>query len=411
MTHKYLAGIVFGLLFAVPTIIFAAEDSFRGPGDCATRDECKIYCDVDAHREECLNFAEQNGIMSKEEVEKAKKFIQQTGPGGCIGEECRTYCENPAHQEECVTFGLEHGFITKEDAERFKKFREIEEKGGGPGGCRGEECKTYCDDPAHEDECFEFAKKNGLIKPEDEKHYEAGRKIRQKIKTGEAPGSCSSEVECRNYCSDIGHVEECVKFGASQTGMSEAEVRLMLQEFKDRKRDARQFNDGQRQFSGPGGCSSEAECRAYCSQNPKECSKFSPPNGERESRPEGKNYDNNRQMEQDKYDGRQDFEFQGDFREQMKNMSPEDQERYEQYMKNPQGIQPQNMQFEENMKPGQYPQYEQNYQQNNQPPSDIMHILPPEGGYTPPSGSGAQVYQFSTLANILSAFLNFFGVR
>lgn len=210
------------------------ERSFEGPGGCTTKEECRSYCDEDGHKEECLTFAVQNGLMSQEEADRARKFLNQTGPGGCRGEECKEYCSDPSHKEECIDFAVKNGLIQPEEAERFRKFKEIEEK-GGPGGCKGEACRTYCEDESHRDECFAFAKEKGLIGEEEVKQFETGLKIREKIKESGGPGGCKSENECHSYCSDVSRVEECVKFGAQHTGKSEAEIEKMLREFKDIK--------------------------------------------------------------------------------------------------------------------------------------------------------------------------------
>ena len=50
---------------------------------------------------------------------------------------------------------------------RIEKFKAIDEKvktQGGPGGCRGEEeCRAYCSDTSHFDECAAFAVNEGFL--------------------------------------------------------------------------------------------------------------------------------------------------------------------------------------------------------------------------------------------------------
>lgn len=393
------------------------QGSFKGPGGCTSREDCKAYCDVDGHQQECLDFAVANGFMNKDEAERAKKFLNQTGPGGCRGEACRTYCDDPAHGEECIDFAVKNGLIPKDEAERMKKFMQIEKGGGGPGGCRGEACRTYCDDSAHRDECFAFAKEKGLLRPEEEQHYEAGKKINQKIKESGGPGGCASEESCHSYCSDPGHIEECVKFGAAQTGRSEAEVTEMLREFKefknrkpgpgpgfddmrsrrDESRDSSEFRgrpefgDDQRnrmdfengrgeqdrgRMSGPGGCTSEESCRDFCSTHQEECSKF---------RPQG--VPDDRMQE-----GRPDFqERSAGERPDPRNMTPEQQKMFEEYQKNPSEFQ--EMRLPEGMMPP--------------PPPPTSELPPPP----PPTSPSSQVLDTSFLANALSAFLQLFQGR
>ena len=237
-------------LLLASTLLAYAQEAFVGPGDCTTKEECRKYCDEDGHREECLKFAVENGLMTQEEVDKALKYLKQAGPGGCRGEECKTYCEDKSHREECLNFAEEHGFISEEEAARARKFRAIELE-GGPGGCKGEECRVYCEEESHHDECFAFAREKGLLQEGEIEDYETGLKIREKIKESGGPGGCTSENECQNYCSNISHVEECVEFGATQTGKSPDEVRRMLEEF-ERHKERLQNSPSFRGFDGAG---------------------------------------------------------------------------------------------------------------------------------------------------------------
>src|SRR3989338_4241878 len=43
-------------------------------GNCGGKDECKTYCEDTAHIETCLNFAEQHGLLSADELYNCKKF-------------------------------------------------------------------------------------------------------------------------------------------------------------------------------------------------------------------------------------------------------------------------------------------------------------------------------------------------
>lgn len=56
-----------------------------------------------------MQFAIENGLMSEEDAARMKEMGNMTGPGGCKGEECRNFCEDPAHREECMAFANERG--------------------------------------------------------------------------------------------------------------------------------------------------------------------------------------------------------------------------------------------------------------------------------------------------------------
>ncbi|OGG76686.1 hypothetical protein A3B35_00385 [Candidatus Kaiserbacteria bacterium RIFCSPLOWO2_01_FULL_54_24] len=227
-----------------------------GPGGCR-REACKTYCENPEHMDECLKFAEENGLMSSEDLERAKKFGNKPGPGGCRGRECESYCENPEHMDACIAFAEENGMMSKEEAERAKKFAGKP----GPGGCVGEACRRYCDDAAHQDECFKFAVDNGLLSEEDQERM---KEMRDFV----GPGGCKGE-ECRTYCEvdDPGRQAECRAF-AKENGIGLG----------------RGGPQGEG-MSGPGGCKTPDECRAYCESHQEECGGFRP--GEGPDRPVG----------------------------------------------------------------------------------------------------------------------------
>lgn len=145
-----------------------AIEKFGGPGGCSNMDECDNFCSTMGNEEICMNYAMEHGLFKPEEAERMKKMMTMEGPGGCIGRECEFYCETPEHQLECMEFAYQEGFMEEEEYQEAKKFMEATGGTGiGPGGCQGQECEAYCDDPAHQDECFEFFKNAGMIDPEE----------------------------------------------------------------------------------------------------------------------------------------------------------------------------------------------------------------------------------------------------
>ena len=154
----------------------AMQRGAKMPGNCKSKDQCESYCQNPDHMEECLAFAEEAGFIPKEELEQAKKFMQHMKegktPGGCRSEqECETYCFEGDHIEECMSFAEKNGLASKEEIEMFKKTG-----GKGPGGCRGRECETFCNQEENQETCFSWAKENGMMKQEDLQRMEEGKK-------------------------------------------------------------------------------------------------------------------------------------------------------------------------------------------------------------------------------------------
>lgn len=229
------------------------------PPPCRGKTECDEYCAVFEHLEECITFAEAAGFISSEEATMVRKTGGK-GPGGCRGEEdCEAYCEDPANAEECINFALEYGFMSPEEAEVAKKMLAAGMT-SGPGGCKGEEeCEVYCNDMSHMAECVDFAEKAGFISPEDAAR---ARKMAEMGLT--TPGNCENEEECRAYCEDPAHAQECLDFGVKMGEISPEEAEEAREGLEMMQR------------GGPGGCESEEECISYCEEpsHGEECLNF-----------------------------------------------------------------------------------------------------------------------------------------
>lgn len=276
MTKKYfgLFGAMAGaLLFA--GVAFAQENTPTFPiaelGGCSSKAECKTYCDQTDHRDACIAFAEEQGLMFKEEAAAARSFIKKVqngeGPGSCsTKDECQSYCAQAEHRKECVAFALENGLRPPPAAERHRqnedknqsKIVEILSEGPGPGGCTTPgECKTYCGAPEHREECFQFAKDHGLMSAD-----EADRARILVSKPG--PGDCRGE-ECKVYCAKEEHRDECTAFAIKHGFMTKEKA---------------DHEEKLRTLVGPGNCQGVGACREYCA-NPEhrdECRAFAQEN-------------------------------------------------------------------------------------------------------------------------------------
>jgi len=147
-------------------------------GNCADQASCKAYCDKPANIDACLSFAEKNNLMSKEEIKVAKNFKNtgMTGPGGCKGKnECSTYCNGPDHMDECITFAEKNGMMSGSQLEEAKKVQGAIAKGIKPPACGGKDaCNTYCSSSEHMAECVSFAEAAGIISKEEAEKIKSG---------------------------------------------------------------------------------------------------------------------------------------------------------------------------------------------------------------------------------------------
>ena len=299
------------------------------PGDCKDRNTCELYCSVADHMEECLAFAEESGLMPKEEIEEARKFmtLMQKGesPGGCASkEQCERYCAEESHTEECIVFAQKAGVISDEDAAMARKVG-----GKGPGGCRSkQQCEAYCQN--NSDECFRFAQEHGLIDEDQLKEMRegmtrfrdeldkmppeavqctkdaAGEENFNKMLAGEPVFDRSLESKMKScfgqITSQIGQqlntlppeAAQCIKDVVGEEGLAklqsgEFDQRVNFSDLEVCFRELQaSFGGGhggpggpgeQGGFAGPGGCKSIDACTAYCQNNPEACQSFAPPGG------------------------------------------------------------------------------------------------------------------------------------
>ena len=92
-------------------------------GSCKNEVECKSFCDNKDNITLCVNFAEKNGIMSKDDATQARKFAKMgDSPGGCKSQgECESYCNDVAHLDQCLDFASKNGLIDSKDLGEAKK--------------------------------------------------------------------------------------------------------------------------------------------------------------------------------------------------------------------------------------------------------------------------------------------------
>jgi len=240
----------------------------KGPGECTTKNSCEAYCDDINHINECIAYAEKTGILSPQELEEAKQvqsaIAKGVKPPPCKNKkECDVYCENPSNMKVCVAFGEAAGFLKGKELEDVKKMMTAIDKGAIPPPCKGKEaCDTYCSQPDNMEVCMNFAQAAGFMTPEE---AEGSQKVLNAIKKGVKPPACKGKDECDKYCSEDSHIEECIAFSVAAGFMSEKDAEMAKK------------TGGK----GPGGCKGKDECDAFCKnpENQETCFNFGKENG------------------------------------------------------------------------------------------------------------------------------------
>lgn len=223
---------------------------------CKSEAECRTYCDDSDNIKVCVDFAEAHGLMSREDAQRARKFADTAPderPGDCSDEtECTTYCEDSSRIDECIAFAEKYGFMPEDELAQAKKILPLIKSGGTPGGCKTKaQCELYCSEVSHIESCLKFAEENDLIPPEE---LAIAKKMVPLIKNGKTPGGCVSKIQCEAYCATPDHIRKCLEFGEEQ-GI------IPPEELEQAKKILPLMERGEM----PGGCMSKDSCEEYCS--------------------------------------------------------------------------------------------------------------------------------------------------
>lgn len=195
-------------------------------GNCGSETACKNYCNDSAHLDACLSFAQSHNLMSADEIQMAKKFTAAgvKGPGGCTSQgTCQKYCDDVSHIDECVSFAEKNGMMSASDLAEAKKVQTAIKAGVKPPACGGKQaCDKYCQDATHVEECMAFAKAAGFMTPEEAQNSD---KVITAIKKGVKLPACRGS-ECDKYCAEPAHTEECIAFSEAAGFMTSEQAAI-----------------------------------------------------------------------------------------------------------------------------------------------------------------------------------------
>ena len=195
--------------------------------------------------------------------------------GSCSSySDCRTYCEDPLHYDQCIAFAKDKGFYQESDT------RDLLQQAQSELGCSSEAtCRSFCEQPANYNRCSAFAERHDLTGgySQDPSQGDILESAKQYL-------GCTSYATCRQFCEQPANADKCSQF-AQQVGLEGGHryegpggctTEETCRAFCDQPQNYQicqsySQSQGAGEFSGPGGCKSESECRAYCQSHPREC--------------------------------------------------------------------------------------------------------------------------------------------
>src|SRR3989338_4790279 len=268
--------LIFALVLVLPvlfaTYVSAETANIEFPiaelGNCASKEECRTYCDMEENFSACREFASGKNLSEDgQEGEKFSVIKEDGGPGNCAKgaknpmSACESFCNDVSNIRECVLYAKEHDLMNGEDLEEAEKVMAALDRGVKlPSGCANKEsCERACSEPKNMTvarECFDFAEAAGLLPPGVSR--EQAEKVFKAIEEGRAPFKSPKDFEqCENPGSEE-IMEKCVNFAIENGFLSEKEAEIVKK------------TGGK----GPGGCRGKKECEAYCEANQEECFAF-----------------------------------------------------------------------------------------------------------------------------------------
>ncbi len=211
-------------------------------GNCANVNACKAYCEVEANRQACTDFAAEKGIG---DYKKHQNLLAEAKARlGCDSfESCRNFCEQPENQAKCQELA------EKYEPEEFKaRKQEMIQRAKEFLGCDSyESCRHFCENEANREKCSSFTEQHAPAEIKD-RMQRIRQDVTERFKQAGLP--CDSFESCKNYCQDPANRDKC-QFGGSGGGQGVERYEIKYEENSS--------------------CKTEEECKRWCEQNPDKC--------------------------------------------------------------------------------------------------------------------------------------------
>ena len=228
-------------------------------GNCASKEECRSYCELEENRQACIDFGSKKGIYKENKgqgnardrliLEKAKTDL------GCSTKEaCKILCESSDNADKCNAFAAKYGINPPKkttDSTLLEKAKEIL-------GCQTPDvCRELCQKSENREKCKEVVLKLSEAVTE---------KIQQECTTGKEcellKKNAENLRELQKKCQE--NATECLK------KKTEIEKKLKEQKTEICKKNPKECEEMQKNV---GRAQKAAMERAkLCKEKPEECS-------------------------------------------------------------------------------------------------------------------------------------------
>lgn len=281
MQKLFLSFLLFSLIiFSLVGTSFAQQIQYpiAQLGNCRDSQECFYYCEIPRNTPVCWSYGKY--ILHKDVLGDATKSPDQiakdhgiTFPiaelGNCNSpQECMQYCNIPANQQACSDFGHKKGLIqentsTQQSVDESKIVADAKTQLG----CNSKDtCMAFCNDPANQQKCQQFAQSEGLNQNHNDQQNTPQPSIPPTVfQATKQELGCDSETTCMDYCNNPDHYQKCQQFAQEHNLMQQQN-----QQGQEQQRE--QQHAAPSGASSPPPCADQASCMQWCKDNPDKCS-------------------------------------------------------------------------------------------------------------------------------------------
>lgn len=235
-------------------------------GNCRDGQECYLYCQIPSHTPACWSYGkyvlpqvlgEQTSSL-EDEAKAANITFPIPELGNCqTALACFTYCSQAKNQSACRDFARKNGLAKpeEEEDEEEKVTPEIIQSAQEELGCTSRaSCQTICSQSENYEKCHTFAKKHKLAKENEEKGPPA-----EVIEAAQTELGCTDQLSCSNFCQNKQNREKCYEFAKKHRLIDEEEEKTKWEQEQEKRQ--KLMEEAKETL----GCTSFDECKVYCS--------------------------------------------------------------------------------------------------------------------------------------------------
>jgi len=267
----FVAFFLLGFLFQKTSFAKAPQYPISELGNCRDAQECFYYCEISRNVPTCWSYGKyilQKNVLgttttSPDEVAKEHGITFPVPElGNCASAQaCMQFCNLTQNHQACTDFGQKHGLTQNKgnNQQPGVNDQKILSDAKTQLGCDNKDaCMAFCNDPANQQKCQQFAQSEGLSTPQNNQQSHVSQTI---ITDAKQELGCDSPISCLNYCNSPDNFQKCQDFAQKHHFGTPQQTQESSQ---------MQITPSQGNMQTPP-CTDQASCMKWCQNNPDKC--------------------------------------------------------------------------------------------------------------------------------------------